>query len=140
MRQLDDITDPMGLSLNKLQEIVEDSGVLQSTGSQSVIHDLTPEKQPTALGRVIYFTCFPRCTSGKEHTCQCRRHKRCRFNSWVRKIPWRKAWQPFPVFLPGESHGQRSMLAYSPQGQKQWDTTEATQHSTFTLLRSPVHL
>ena len=35
--------------------------------------------------------------------CQCRRHKRCGFNPWVRKIPWRRAWQPVPVFLPGES-------------------------------------
>ena len=45
-------------------------------------------------------------TSGKEPTCQCRRHKRCGFNFWVRKIPRRRAWQPTPVFLPGESHGQ----------------------------------
>ena len=37
--------------------------------------------------------------SGKESTCQCRRHKRCGFNPWVRKIPWRRKWQPTPVFL-----------------------------------------
>ena len=41
-------------------------------------------------------------TSGKEPACQCR-HKRYGFNSWVRKIPWRRAWQPPPIFLPGES-------------------------------------
>ena len=35
---------------------------------------------------------------------------RCRFNPWVGKIPWRRAWQPTPVFLPGESHGQRSLV------------------------------
>ena len=42
--------------------------------------------------------------------------KRCRFkfNPWVRKIPWRRKWQPTPVFLPGESHGQRSLGGYSP--------------------------
>ena len=48
-------------------------------------------------------------TSGKESACQCRRLKRLkrhRFDPWVRKIPWRRAWQPSPVFLPGESHGQ----------------------------------
>jgi len=39
----------------------------------------------------------------KEPACQCRRPKRCRFNPWVGKIPWRRAWQPTPVFLPGES-------------------------------------
>ena len=49
--------------------------------------------------------------SGKELTCQCRRH---RFNPWVRTIPWRKKWQPTPVFLPGEFHGQRSLAGYSP--------------------------
>ena len=37
-----------------------------------------------------------------------------RFNPWVRKIPWRRAWQPSPVFLPGESHGQRSLAGYGP--------------------------
>ena len=46
---------------------------------------------------------FPGRASGKELACQWRRHKRCRFDPWVRKIPWRKAWQPTPVFLPGES-------------------------------------
>ena len=42
----------------------------------------------------------------KEPTSQCRRLKRHRFDSWLRKIPWRKKWQPTPVFLPEESHGQ----------------------------------
>ena len=51
--------------------------------------------------------------SGKEHACQCRRHKRHGFDPWVRKITFRRAWQPAPVFLPGESHGQRSLVAYS---------------------------
>jgi len=42
----------------------------------------------------------------------------------VGKIPWRRAWQPAPVFLPGESHGQRSLAGYSPWGHKESDTTE----------------
>ena len=50
----------------------------------------------------------------KEPTCQCRRHKRYGFDPWVRKIPWRRTWQPTPVFLPGESHGQRKLVGYSP--------------------------
>ena len=57
---------------------------------------------------------FPVGVSGKEPACQCRRHKRCEFDPWVGKILWRKAWQPIPVFLPGESHGQRSLAGYSP--------------------------
>ena len=50
----------------------------------------------------------------KELACQCRRHKRRGFDPWVRKIPWRRAWQPTPVFLSGETLGQRSLVGYSP--------------------------
>ena len=52
-------------------------------------------------------------SSGKEHTCQCKRYKRCSFDPWVGKIPWRRQWQSTSVFLPGESHGQRSLAGYS---------------------------
>ena len=47
-----------------------------------------------------------------------------RINPWVRKMPWRRAWQPTPVFLPGKSHGQRSLAGYSPWSHKESDTTE----------------
>ena len=47
----------------------------------------------------------------------------------VRKIPWSRKWQPAPVFLPGESHGKRSLAGYSLYGHEESDTTEATQHS-----------
>ena len=50
--------------------------------------------------------------------------ERCGFDSWARKILWRRAWHPTPVFLPGESHGQRSLVGYSPRGHKELDTTE----------------
>ena len=48
------------------------------------------------------------------------------FDLWVGKIPWRKEWQPIPAFLPGESHGQRSLVDCSPWGHKESDTTEHT--------------
>ena len=67
-------------------------------------------------------------TSGKEPAGQCRRPKRHRFNPWVGKFAWRRAWQPTPLFLPGESYGQRSLAGFSPQGCKELDMTEATQH------------
>ena len=54
--------------------------------------------------------------SGKELASQCRRSG---FDPWVGKIPWRKKWQPTPEFLPGEFHGQRSLVGCSP-----WDPTE----------------
>ena len=68
--------------------------------------------------------CFPGGTSGKVPACQCRRHKTCGFDPWVRKIPWKKEWQLTLVFLPGEFHGQRSLTDYSPWGRKESDTTE----------------
>ena len=52
---------------------------------------------------------------------QCRRPG---FDPWGRRIPWRKKWQPTPVFLPGKSHGQRSLAGYSPWGHKKSDMTE----------------
>ena len=68
--------------------------------------------------------------SGKEPTCQCMRCKRLGFVPWVGKIPQRKAWQPTPIFLPGESHEQRSLVGCSPQGRKESDTTEVTRMHT----------
>ena len=64
--------------------------------------------------------------SGKEPTSQCGRWKRRRFHPWVGKTPRRRARQPAPVFLPGESHGHRSLVGYSPQSRKELDTTEVT--------------
>ena len=61
---------------------------------------------------------LPRWARGKEPACQCRRHKEYRFDPWVRKISWRRKWQSTPVFLPGESHGQRNLAGYSPWGRK----------------------
>ena len=63
--------------------------------------------------------------SGKESGCQCRRLV---FDPWVDKIPWRSKWQLTLVFLSGESHGQRSLLGYSPWGLRELDMTEVTEH------------
>ena len=57
---------------------------------------------------------------------QCRRPG---FDPWVRKMPWRKKWQPTPVFLPRESHGLRSLVGYRPWGHKESDTTERLTHT-----------
>ena len=72
---------------------------------------------------------FPGGMSAKEPTCQCRRCKRHGLNPWVRKILWGRKWQPSPVFLPGKSQGQRSLVGYSPWGRKELDTTEVTEHA-----------
>ena len=62
-------------------------------------------------------------TGCEEPTCQCRRPKNCGFDPWVGKISWRRKWQPIPVFLTGESHGQRSLAGHSPWGHTESDTT-----------------
>ena len=56
----------------------------------------------------------------KETTCQCERCRRYGLLLWVRKIPWRRKWQPTPVFLPGKPHGQGSLVGYSPWSRKSW--------------------
>ena len=70
--------------------------------------------------------------SGKEPTCQCKRHERCGFDPWVEKIPWRRKWQCTPVFLPGKCHGQRSLVGYSPQNHRvghNWSNLARMQYS-----------
>jgi len=62
--------------------------------------------------------------SGKEPTCQCRRRKRCGFNPWVGKIPWRMAWQPTLVSLSGESPWTEEPGGQQSKGHKESDMTE----------------
>ncbi len=55
---------------------------------------------------------------------QMRGHRRLRFHPWVGKIPWKRKWQPTPVFLSGEPHRKKSLVGYSPWGHKESDMTE----------------
>ena len=64
---------------------------------------------------------------------KCRRLRRHWFNPWIRKIFWRRKWQSTPAFLPGKSHGQRSLVGYSPWGHKESDTTEQLSMSSNTV-------
>ena len=104
---------------------------LPATGrSPSFMEGSCGTSQPPSHHHVLFlqntFPCtghwgFPGGSVVKESTCQCRR---CRFDLWVGKIPWRRKWQPTPVFLLGESHGQRSLAGYSPWGHKESEMTE----------------
>ena len=67
--------------------------VTSSTFSPSICHEVI------GLG-------LPRWCSGKEYTCQCRRHKRCKFSPWVEMISWSMSWQPTLIFLPGKFHSR----------------------------------
>ena len=72
---------------------------------------------------------FPGHTSGKEPICQCGKRKKHEFDPWVGKIPWSMKRQPTPAFLPGEFHGQWSLMGYSPWGHKELDMTGSTEHA-----------
>ena len=128
------MASPTQWSLSKLWEIVKNRKVvsmLQSTGLQSqtwlsdwtiIISDIEH------LLRWLLAICMSPLEKWSSLVPQrlkrlpaCRRP---RFDPWVGKIPWRRKWQPTPVFLPGESHGGRSLVGYSPWGRKESDTTE----------------
>ena len=80
-----------------------------------------------------FYLGFPNGVSRKEPP-PMQETQRCEFDLWVGAIPWRRAWQPILVFFLGESHGQRSLVGYSPWGCKETDMTEATQHGTQHVL------
>ena len=129
IRWFDCITDLMDMGLGGLQELVMDReacratvhGVAKSRTRLSNWTELNPRSiqicQPTLIMLLRWY-------GGKESACQCRRCKRCGFNPWVGKIPLRRTWQPTPVLLHEESHGQRSLVGYSPWDSKESDTIE----------------
>ena len=73
-------------------------------------------------------------SDGKESACSAGHPG---FDPYVRKIPWRRKWQPTPVFLPGKSHGWRSLAGYGPWGHKESDTTERVHFHPFRKLMAP---
>ena len=92
----------------------------------------------SGASNVCDFSCWPKSKvlnmrlpwwlRSKEPAGRCRR---CRFSPWVCKIPWRRKWKPTPVFLPGESDGQRSLVGYSSWGHRQSDMAECLTLSLF---------
>ena len=79
----------------------------------------------------------PRGHSGKESACQSWRRKTRMIDPGLKKIPWRRAWQPTPVFLPGESHGQRSLAGSTPWCCQESDSTEVTCTAQYQLEQKP---
>ena len=90
----------------------------------SSIYPRIPSSVHSKKSFIEHLICgFPGRSAGKEPTCECKRHG---FDPWVRKISWRRKWQPTPVFLPGKSRGQSSLACCRPWGLKESDTTECT--------------
>ena len=109
--------------------------VSSSIGMISCIHHYSfSPVSDTVLRQSISTTCtcfikkknktWIRLTQSYRGQSACLQCGRPRFDPWVRKIPWRRKWQSTPVLLPGESHGQRSLVGYSPWGHRESDTTE----------------
>ena len=77
-------------------------------------HQLRSGRRAVNQTQVLWCWGFPGGAVVRESTCQHRTRRRRGFDPWVGKIPWKRTWQPTPVFLPGKSHGQRSLVDYSP--------------------------
>ena len=103
----------------------EEPGKLWSIGSQRVGHKWETNTLHL-LWKSIYYRASQVALVVKNATANAGDIKRLGFDPWVGKTPWKREWHPTPVFLPGESHGQRSLVNYSPWGHKESDTTEAT--------------
>ena len=89
--------------------------VMKKTNKVTALKELESSWKASLLYVVMCILGFPGGASGKRLACHCRRHKRHGFTSWVGKIPWRRKWQLTSVVLPGESHGQRSLVAIVPR-------------------------
>ena len=89
-----------------------------------------PHLKVCSFDQLVWHAGLPWWLSGRGCACQCRRRV---FDPWVRKIPWRRKWQPTPVLFPGKSHGKRSLEGYSPQGHKSvghdWATKQHEWHA-----------
>ena len=90
-------------------------GSFEAQGSIALLFDCT-----------YHFRGFPQCLSRWRIRLQCWTYG---FDPWVGKSSWRRKWQPTPIFLPGKSHGQRSLVGYSPWGSERAGHGWATEHS-----------
>ena len=99
----------------------------------NTVHQVCTELPYSKEVETVFFAGLPGWLSGAS-ACQCRSCKRLRLDLWVRKSHWRRQWQSTPIFLPGKSHGQRSLVGYSPCGPKKLDV-ELVKISDFRICK-----
>ena len=122
-------------------DLVRNTGLFPSLLTQNLhfnripIHNWTSQVAPVVRN-------LPECRfiNAEDRACSLPQSTGDGFDPWVRKIPWRRAWPPTPVFFTGESHGQRSLVGYSPQGRKELDMAEGTEHASGPLAFSTQQL
>ena len=107
----------------------EKLGRLQSMGLQRLRHDWATNPSLHFMG----FEGLPWWLSSKESACQCRRYGLIPGSG---KVPWRREWQPTPVFLLGKFHGQRRLVGYSPRDHKEWGMTERLNNNNRQTLKT----
>ena len=83
---------------------------------------------------------LPRWPNDRESACQGRRSRRHGYDPRVGMIPWRRKWQPTPVFLPGKPQEQRSLVGYRPWGHKESDMTEQLNHNNMGWIGGKANL
>ena len=138
VRWLDGITDSVDRNLSKLRKLMmnreawpccsqwgrrglDTTERLNSTGSYYKILAVFPVLYNISLWLILYIVGFPGGSDSKESACNAGDLGSI---PGLRRSPWRREWQPTPVFLPGKFHGQRNLAGYSPWGCKESDTTE----------------
>ena len=101
---------------------VNEPKLIKSHGNDSSGKFKCKNKVSILINLSIYWCSLASLVAGTSRICL--QYERPGFNPRIRKIPWRREWQTTLVFLPGESHGQRSLVGYSPWGHKESDMTE----------------
>ena len=119
-------------TLESGSEVNQSKATIKPRSWSSISHTDSASHIRIVLGGYYYLLWgFP---GGAESACQWKRSQRCRFNPWVRKIPWRTKWQLAPVFLPGELHVQRSLVGDNPWGHRvEHDSARMHTHSLYLL-------